>query len=433
MKHTSLQSPSLALAATSQPRAAGNARDLERLRLLVPDLAHTTSADIEAYALAYIERYQGDLLQLEQEWAFLTAALAQARQREAYAVVVRLVAGLAHPASRLADLAEAEHILRLGVEASRRTRDQAHLAAFSNRLSGLLFARGKYQEGWQLWNSSLELARSVACAPGFWEPLASFAYIADAYLADMQALYGTPARFQPILESACQSTDPDSFVVARFARGFYARLMNDLDQADEDLSACLRALARQASDAPLSPHRQLLMLVAQAELARAQGDYARSQHYTEAALALAQVFSDCYTVAALLIDQGLYTLRQRQFADMRATYLRLRALALQTETPRVHNYSRLFGQLLAEHAPVANAPLLLAGASASPALSEPISEREREVLELVAAGFSNQDIARRLVITRGTVKKHLEHIYTKLDVHSRTAALARARQLHLLD
>jgi DNA-binding CsgD family transcriptional regulator len=425
MKHPAPQSPSLALAATNQPGAAASARDLERLHLLLPDLARAPGADIQACALAYVERYQGDVLQLEQEWALLTAALAQARQQEAHAVIVRLVAGLAHPAGRLADLAEAEYILR-------RTRDQAHLAAFSNRLGGLLFARGNYREGWQLWNSSLELAGSAARAPAFWEPLASFAYIADAYLANMQATYGTPPRFLPIIESACQGHDPDSFAVARFVRGFYARLMNDLDRADEDLSACLRSLAYQASDAPPSPHRQLLMLVAQAELARAQGDCARSQRSTETALALAQVFSDHYTTAALLIDQGLYTFRQRQFADMRAAYLRLRALALQTETPRIHNYSRLFGQLLAEHAP-ANAPLLLAGASASPARPEPISEREREVLELVAAGLSNQDIARRLVITRGTVKKHLEHIYTRLDVHSRTAALARARQLHLLD
>ncbi|HEY7356244.1 MAG TPA: LuxR C-terminal-related transcriptional regulator, partial [Ktedonobacterales bacterium] len=164
-----------------------------------------------------------------------------------------------------------------------------------------------------------------------------------------------------------------------------------------------------------------------------EGDYARSQSYTGTALALAEVFSDRYTVAALLIDQGLYTYRQGRFADMRAVYLRLRALALQTETPRIHHYSRLFGQILAEHTPEpARAAPLLPGASVSSALPEPISEREREVLALVAVGCSNQDIARRLVITPGTVKKHLEHIYTKIDVHSRTAALARARELDLL-
>ena len=65
-------------------------------------------------------------------------------------------------------------------------------------------------------------------------------------------------------------------------------------------------------------------------------------------------------------------------------------------------------------------------------LYDPLSAREREVLDLVAAGFSNQEVATRLVITSATVKKHLEHIFIKLDVHNRTSAIARARMLKLI-
>ena len=54
-----------------------------------------------------------------------------------------------------------------------------------------------------------------------------------------------------------------------------------------------------------------------------------------------------------------------------------------------------------------------------------LSTRENEVLDLVAAGATNAQIAERLWISPGTVKKHLEHIYLKLEVGSRTAALAR--------
>jgi len=65
-------------------------------------------------------------------------------------------------------------------------------------------------------------------------------------------------------------------------------------------------------------------------------------------------------------------------------------------------------------------------------LAEPLTEREREVLQLLAAGASNREIARRLVLSIGTVKKHVSNICGKLDAQSRTQAIARARTLHLL-
>jgi LuxR family maltose regulon positive regulatory protein len=66
-------------------------------------------------------------------------------------------------------------------------------------------------------------------------------------------------------------------------------------------------------------------------------------------------------------------------------------------------------------------------------LVEPPSTRELEVLRLLAAGRSNSDIAQALVLEQSTVKTHLIHLYGKLDVHSRTQAVARARELQLLD
>jgi LuxR family maltose regulon positive regulatory protein len=63
---------------------------------------------------------------------------------------------------------------------------------------------------------------------------------------------------------------------------------------------------------------------------------------------------------------------------------------------------------------------------------EALSEREIEVLELVAEGLSNREIARALLISLSTVKVHTYHIYGKLDVHSRTQAVAKARALGIL-
>jgi WD40 repeat protein/DNA-binding CsgD family transcriptional regulator/energy-coupling factor transporter ATP-binding protein EcfA2 len=66
-------------------------------------------------------------------------------------------------------------------------------------------------------------------------------------------------------------------------------------------------------------------------------------------------------------------------------------------------------------------------------LVENLSERETEVLQLVAAGFSNRQIARELFLALGTVKTHIHNIYSKLDVSSRTQAIARASHLGLLE
>lgn len=58
--------------------------------------------------------------------------------------------------------------------------------------------------------------------------------------------------------------------------------------------------------------------------------------------------------------------------------------------------------------------------------NEPLSAREREVLALVAKGTSNREIARELFISEATVKTHLTHLYTKLGVKDRAAAVATA-------
>ncbi len=65
-------------------------------------------------------------------------------------------------------------------------------------------------------------------------------------------------------------------------------------------------------------------------------------------------------------------------------------------------------------------------------LAEPLSQREREVLALVAQGLSNEDTAGSLALATETVKWQLKNIYGKLGVSSRTLAVHRARQLDLL-
>jgi LuxR family maltose regulon positive regulatory protein len=68
----------------------------------------------------------------------------------------------------------------------------------------------------------------------------------------------------------------------------------------------------------------------------------------------------------------------------------------------------------------------------SAVLAEKLTERELEILRLIAAGLSNGQIAEKLYLTLNTIRAHSTHIFGKLDVHHRTEAVARARELGLI-
>jgi LuxR family maltose regulon positive regulatory protein len=90
-------------------------------------------------------------------------------------------------------------------------------------------------------------------------------------------------------------------------------------------------------------------------------------------------------------------------------------------------------QLLAAFSPVGpSRPLSGRVDGPRSALVEPLSERELKVLQHIAEGLSNQQIASRLYLSLNTVKVHSRNIYDKLDVHNRTQAVARARALGFL-
>ncbi len=69
--------------------------------------------------------------------------------------------------------------------------------------------------------------------------------------------------------------------------------------------------------------------------------------------------------------------------------------------------------------------------SAGQALVEPLSEREHQVLRLLATDLSGPEIARRLVVSLNTVRTHTKNVYAKLGVNSRRAAVRRAQELDL--
>ncbi len=132
-------------------------------------------------------------------------------------------------------------------------------------------------------------------------------------------------------------------------------------------------------------------------------------------------------ITSLTVDEASKMLEQLA----RKGYLRLRAengIVAYVLRDRHDTLENLFAPLATE-AESDGAPRRL---EASNQLDEPLSEREREVLSLLASGRTNSEVARDLFVSVGTVKSHTGNIYRKLEAKNRAEALARARELELL-
>jgi DNA-binding NarL/FixJ family response regulator len=379
--------------------------------------------DALSYALAYVKRYQRDVPYLEREQQRLLAALMQVWHFEQYAHVIQLINGLSYLAGRLDSYLDGERLLRWGILACQQVQDYVHLARFLNRLSGLLCSRGEYIQAQQVWEKSLEVANSLGRPAYLWEPFSSFAHIAD-----ILGRYDAADRFAESLLHAHESEDQSNIAVALFVRGFYARLSGQIDQAHTDLNICLDYLRRQQSVAPA--YECLFEMEVRTELARVQGDYTRAQEYTEVTVALGRVFCDPYTVAVLLWDEANFAYQQGFLTDAHALILRMVQVATRMGASHIYSYGMTFLQRFSE-ARQERLPSPPATYSSQQVPHTQLSKRELEVLQLAAAGLSNREIAEKLTITVGTVKKHLENIYSKLDAHSRTRAVAWAKALLL--
>jgi LuxR family maltose regulon positive regulatory protein len=149
---------------------------------------------------------------------------------------------------------------------------------------------------------------------------------------------------------------------------------------------------------------QIEALALQALAHQKRGDEPSAMVAIETALRLAE--PEGYV--RLFLDLGLSMIRLLQAARDRGV---------------MANYvSRLLAAIDADWEEVSERPL-----------PEPMTMRETEILRLIAAGLTNQEIAAQLVISPETVKKHASNIYGKLNVSSRTEAVATARELALLD
>ena len=193
-----------------------------------------------------------------------------------------------------------------------------------------------------------------------------------------------------------------------------------LAQGDTAKALAVLEPLRQQMEAQGWQDELLKTMILQAVALRAHGERDKAVQLLSEALALAEPGG----FIRLFVDEG---------EPMRLLLQRMKA-----EGGRMNEYAgkllAAFGQpgMAANFQPSAFTPALRAGASVPQPLIEPLSERELEILRLIAEGLSNREISARLFLALDTVKGHNRRIFDKLQVKSRTEATARARALSLL-
>jgi LuxR family maltose regulon positive regulatory protein len=166
------------------------------------------------------------------------------------------------------------------------------------------------------------------------------------------------------------------------------------------------------------------ILVLQALAHQSLEDEAAALKALENALVLGQPESFVRT----FVDEG------ETVSKLMLELLKQKGKRWESEKPELLQYVVRLKELFGPSGPVPVARVVTTESEALPwwYVEDPLSERELEVLQHVARGLSNQEIADKLFLSAGTVKRHMSNIYQKLDVHSRTQALERARTLKVL-
>jgi LuxR family maltose regulon positive regulatory protein len=200
-----------------------------------------------------------------------------------------------------------------------------------------------------------------------------------------------------------------------FERITMARVLLGEGRIDEALDS-LQQLVEDARSEGRTAH-EIELLVLLALVFERLGDNGEALDHLEHALALAEPEG----FVRLFVDEG------PPMAALLSGLLRRRREDVSRKGESVEYAGELLGRFAVEASGGEGAQ-----AAALPGL-EPLSERELEVLRLLAAGRSNPQIARELYLAVGTVKSHVHRIYGKLLVRNRTEAVARSRELGLLE
>jgi len=269
-------------------------------------------------------------------------------------------------------------------------------------------------------------------------------------LARLEHLQARPEKVQEAMQAAEQLVNgfdlaPKYSVWVKSALGRLSIVQGNLEKASRLIQQSGIDMGSMNDEAEISYLQEPFVLVL-VRLLLAKGEYNAALALTQRLLQKAEAGKRMARVIEVMVLQSLAYQGKR---DMEQALASLERALLHAQP---EGYCRVF---LDEGEPMAkllfqakahricngySAELLsVLGAVPGPALPptqlliEPLTLRELEVLKLIEAGYSNQDIADKLVISMPTVKRHISNIYGKLSVESRTQAVSVGKELRLFE
>src|SRR5215218_7065443 len=374
-------------------RAAATGRAADDLRTALFALRYQASLEISRGRLRKAEDLLLDGLRL-----------AESRPEGVPSVAGMIHTGMGELHYERGALDEARQLLETGIEHGRRSGEAKILVYGYVNLARVQMARGDAEEAHSLIR---EAGRLTPRWPLIWAWQARF-YLAQG---DVQSAVRWAREYG--------ATQDYLSYPRHFERITMARVLLGEGRIDEALGYLDRLLENARSEGRMAHAIELLTLLALASERRdARGE---ALGHLERALALAEPEG----FVRLFVDEGppMAALLERLIQQPRddGSY---------AATPDGYT-GRLLEHFAAETGLYGNSGNEVSRSGRGPGL-EPLSEREIEVLELVAAGRSNSEIAGELYLSVGTVKAHVHHIFGKLLVRNRSQAVARARELRLL-
>ena len=319
------------------------------------------------------------------------------------------------------DLASATHHASTGITIVQSNEHPRMLLEAYATLARIRQAEGNFSAAQTL------MARAVAVAQA--ESMQWAAPRVAAYQARAWLTQGQPDRAGQWRQTARLRLDDELSSQREYEHITLARVLIAQDHPAEALPFLQRLAVAAERAGRLRSLLEILVLCAQAY--QAQGAMTAALNSLHQALVLAEpegyirsFVDEGPSVAALLQKLKLTDKRIQRYKDKLLS-------ALAGEPRQNHDEGATLVRLSRPISPNTSSTNLESTASPS-TLIEPLSQREQEVLRLVAAGLSNQEIAQKLIVASTTVKRHLSNIYGKLGVQSRTAAVARAQALGLL-